>query len=82
MSTQMIKLMQAAGQPVPESKPTFEINPTHPLVEHLNNETDEKLFTDWANLLLQQALLSEKGSLADPSAFIKLTNQMLLASVK
>jgi molecular chaperone HtpG len=82
MSTQMIKLMQAAGQPVPESKPTFEINPTHPLVEHLNNETDEKLFADWANLLLQQALLSEKGSLADPSAFIKLTNQMLLASVK
>ncbi|AZG72902.1 molecular chaperone HtpG [Shewanella livingstonensis] len=82
MSTQMIKLMQAAGQPVPESKPTFEINPTHPLVEHLNKETDEKLFADWANLLLQQALLSEKGSLADPSAFIKLTNQMLLASVK
>ncbi|MBB1383125.1 molecular chaperone HtpG, partial [Shewanella sp. SR41-2] len=82
MSTQMIKLMQAAGQPVPESKPTFEINPTHPLVEHLNNETDEQLFADWANLLLQQALLSEKGSLADPSAFIKLTNQMLLASVK
>ncbi|AZG36719.1 MAG: molecular chaperone HtpG [Shewanella psychromarinicola] len=82
MSTQMIKLMQAAGQPVPDSKPTFEINPTHPLVEHLSNEADEKLFADWANLLLQQALLSEKGSLADPSAFIKLTNQMLLASVK
>ncbi|MGX9462128.1 molecular chaperone HtpG [Shewanella sp. A14] len=82
MSTQMIKLMQAAGQPVPESKPTFEINPTHPLVEHLNNETDEQLFADWAHLLLQQALLSEKGSLADPSAFIKLTNQMLMASVK
>ncbi|GGP46747.1 chaperone protein HtpG [Shewanella algicola] len=82
MSTQMIKLMQAAGQPVPESKPTFEINPTHPLVERLNNEADEQLFADWSNLLLQQALLSEKGSLSDPSAFIKLTNQMLMASFK
>ncbi|MCT8986916.1 molecular chaperone HtpG [Shewanella phaeophyticola] len=82
MSTQMIKLMQAAGQPVPESKPTFEINPTHPLVERLNNEADEALFADWSNLLLQQALLSEKGSLSDPSAFIKLTNQMLMASFK
>ncbi|GGP62123.1 molecular chaperone HtpG [Shewanella saliphila] len=82
MSTQMIKLMQAAGQPVPESKPTFEINPTHPLVERLNNEADEELFADWSNLLLQQALLSEKGSLSDPSAFIKLTNQMLMASFK
>ncbi|WP_394132688.1 molecular chaperone HtpG [Shewanella maritima] len=82
MSTQMIKLMQAAGQPVPESKPTFEINPTHPLVERLTNEPDEQLFTDWSNLLLQQALLSEKGSLADPSEFIKLMNQMLMAGLK
>ncbi|MCW3170999.1 molecular chaperone HtpG [Shewanella subflava] len=82
MSTQMIKLMQAAGQPVPDSKPTFEINPTHPLVERLNSEQDEQLFADWSNLLLQQAQLSEKGSLADPSAFIKLMNQMLMSSFK
>ncbi|WP_434938379.1 molecular chaperone HtpG [Shewanella sp. HL-SH8] len=82
MSTQMIKLMQAAGQPVPDSKPTFEINPSHPLVERLSNEQDEQLFADWSNLLLQQAQLSEKGSLADPSAFIKLMNQMLMSSFK
>ncbi|MBL4911734.1 molecular chaperone HtpG [Shewanella schlegeliana] len=82
MSTQMIKLMQAAGQDVPEPKPTFELNPEHPLVARLNDEQDEQLFTQWSELLLQQALLSEKGSLADPSAFIKLVNQMLLASVK
>lgn len=82
MSTQMIKLMQAAGQDVPESKPTFELNPEHPLVARLNDEQDEQLFAQWSELLLQQALLSEKGSLADPSAFIKLMNQMLLASVK
>ncbi|GIU45267.1 chaperone protein HtpG [Shewanella sairae] len=82
MSTQMIKLMQAAGQDVPESKPTFELNPEHPLVARLNDEQDEQQFAQWSELLLQQALLSEKGSLADPSAFIKLINQMLLASVK
>lgn len=82
MSTQMIKLMQAAGQPVPEVKPTFEVNPAHPLVSRLNSLQDEAAFADWSNLLLQQAQLSEKGSLADPSAFIKLMNQMLLASLK
>ncbi|MGL5486869.1 MAG: molecular chaperone HtpG, partial [Shewanella sp.] len=82
MSTQMIKLMQAAGQPVPEVKPTFEVNPAHPLVSRLNDLQDEAAFADWSNLLLQQAQLSEKGSLADPSAFIKLMNQMLLASLK
>lgn len=82
MSTQMIKLMQAAGQAVPESKPTFELNPEHPLVARLNDEQDEESFAQWSDLLLQQALLSEKGSLADPSAFIKLMNQMLLANVK
>lgn len=82
MSTQMIKLMQAAGQPVPEVKPTFEINPAHPLVSRLNDLQDEAAFADWSNLLLQQAQLSEKGSLADPSAFIKLMNQMLLANMK
>ncbi|GHB04257.1 chaperone protein HtpG [Shewanella indica] len=82
MSSQMIKLMQAAGQQVPEVKPTFELNPTHPLVARLNDETDESRFTDWSNLLLQQAMLSEKGSLADPSEFIRLMNQMLLANLK
>ncbi|MDR6964890.1 molecular chaperone HtpG [Shewanella putrefaciens] len=82
MSTQMIKLMQAAGQPVPEVKPTFEVNPAHPLVSRLNDLQDETAFADWSNLLLQQAQLSEKGSLADPSAFIKLMNQMLLANTK
>lgn len=82
MSTQMIKLMEAAGQAVPESKPTFEINPEHPLVARLNDEQDDALFAQWSDLLLQQAQLSEKGSLSDPSAFIKLMNEMLLAKLK
>ncbi|QSX42097.1 molecular chaperone HtpG [Shewanella cyperi] len=80
MSSQMIKLMQAAGQPVPEVKPTFELNPAHPLVARLGELQDEQVFGEWAELLLGQATLSEKGSLADPSAFIKLMNKMLLDS--
>ncbi|MBE8167320.1 MAG: molecular chaperone HtpG [Shewanella sp.] len=79
MSTQMIKLMEAAGQSVPESKPLFEVNPNHPLMTRLDEEQDEQVFADWSNLMLQQAQLSEKGSLADPSSFIKLMNQMLMA---
>ncbi|MBT1443110.1 molecular chaperone HtpG [Shewanella sp. JM162201] len=82
MSSQMIKLMQAAGQPVPESKPTLELNPTHPLVARLDSEQDEQAFAQWAELLLAQATLSERGGLADPSSFIKLINEMLLKSVK
>ncbi|QSX38553.1 molecular chaperone HtpG [Shewanella sedimentimangrovi] len=82
MSSQMIKLMQAAGQPVPEVKPTFELNPSHPLVARLGELQDEQVFGEWAELLLGQATLSEKGSLADPSAFIKLMNKMLLDSQK
>ena len=82
MSSQMIKLMEAAGQKVPESKPVFEINPEHPLMARLDGEQDEEAFADWSNLLLQQAQLSEKGSLADPSSFIKLMNQMLVKGLK
>ncbi|MCL1125384.1 molecular chaperone HtpG [Shewanella surugensis] len=82
MSTQMMKMMQAAGQAVPESKPVFELNPEHPLVARLNEEQAEDVFVQWSELLLQQALLSEKGSLADPSAFIKLMNGMLMANLK
>ena len=82
MSSQMIKLMEAAGQKVPESKPVFEINPEHPLMKRLDQEQDELGFANWSNLLLQQAQLSEKGSLADPSSFIKLMNQMLVEGLK
>lgn len=82
MSSQMIKLMQAAGQPVPEVKPIFEVNPTHPLVARLNDLQDEAAFAEWSELLLQQALLSEKGSLSDPSQFVSLMNKLLLNSFK
>lgn len=78
MSTQMAKLMAQMGQPVPESKPIFELNPEHVMVVKLADMADEELFAQWAELLLEQAILSEKGSLDDPSEFVGRINKLLL----
>ncbi|PKG37254.1 molecular chaperone HtpG [Psychromonas sp. Urea-02u-13] len=79
MSTQMSKLMAQMGQPVPESKPIFELNPEHVMVIKLADMADEELFAQWSELLLEQAVLSEKGSLDDPSEFVSRINKLLLA---
>ena len=78
MSTQMAKLMAQMGQPVPDSKPIFELNPEHVMVVKLADMADEELFAQWAELLLEQAILSEKGSLDDPSEFVGRINKLLL----
>ena len=77
MSTQMAKLFAAAGQKAPEIKYTFEINPDHQLVKRVADTQDEAVFGDWVELLLDQALLAEKGSLTDPSKFIQTMNKLL-----
>lgn len=82
MSTQMIKLMQAAGQPVPEAKYHFELNPEHQLVKLLANVQDEKQFAQWSDVLYDQAALSEQGSLKDPASFVSKLNQLLLDLAK
>ncbi|SUC39296.1 heat shock protein 90 [Proteus mirabilis] len=68
MSTQMAKLFAAAGQQVPEVKYNFELNPNHPLVKQTAELTDETQFADWINLLLDQALFAERGTLEDPTS--------------
>ena len=77
MTTQMAKLFAAAGQPVPEVKYTFELNPEHHLVKKVADITDETEFADWVELLLEQAMLAERGSLENPAAFIKRINKLL-----
>ncbi|WP_334323325.1 molecular chaperone HtpG [Gilliamella apicola] len=77
MSTQMAKLFAAAGQKAPDIKYTFEINPDHKLVKRIADTQEESEFTDWVELLLDQALLAEKGSLNDPSKFIQTMNKLL-----
>ncbi|WP_298444161.1 molecular chaperone HtpG [uncultured Ferrimonas sp.] len=78
MSSQMVKMMEAMGQEVPEQTPVFELNLEHPLVQKLADEQDEQRFDQWANLLLSQATLAERGSLKDPSEFVAQLNSLLL----
>ena len=79
MTTQMAKLFAAAGQEVPEVKYIFEINPDHQLVKRVADTQDEAHFGEWIELLLDQALLAERGTLDDPNQFIRRMNQLLTA---
>ena len=80
MSGNLLRMLKAAGQNAPESKPILEINPDHPLVQRLKYE--EAKFDDWSNILFDQAMLAEGGMLSDPAAFVKRLNDMLLQMTK
>ena len=82
MTTQMIKLMQAAGQPVPEAQYHFEMNPEHQLVKLLADVQDEEQFAQWTGVLFDQAALSEQGSLKDPASFVQNLNKLLASLAK
>ena len=77
MSANLERLLKAAGQKGTGAKPILEINPKHALVARLKNESDDTRFADWANLLLDQALLAEGGQLDDPASFVKRLNALL-----
>ncbi|QZN97958.1 molecular chaperone HtpG [Symbiopectobacterium purcellii] len=79
MSTQMAKLFAAAGQNAPEVKYIFELNPEHALVKRAADTGDDAQFGEWVELLLEQALLAERGTLEDPNQFIRRMNQLLSA---
>ncbi|MGI0115492.1 molecular chaperone HtpG [Zooshikella sp. RANM57] len=78
LGIQMRKVMEAAGQKMPESKPTFEINPSHPLVERLHDEQDVDRFNDLTEVLFDQAKLAAGGQLEDPSNYVHRLNKLLL----
>jgi molecular chaperone HtpG len=78
MGAQMRRIMEAAGQPVPESKPILEINPAHPLVRMLDQESDEDRFADLGVIIFDQANLAEGGQLNDPAAYVARMNRLLL----
>jgi molecular chaperone HtpG len=73
----LARILKAAGQKAPEFKPILEINAAHPIVRNLR--LDDERFADWANLLFEQALLSEGGQLEDPAEFVKRSNQLMLS---
>ncbi len=79
MSMNLERLLKAAGQNVPATKPILEINPTHPIVQGLKYEADETRFADWSHILFDQSLLAEGGQLEDPGSFVKRLNELMLA---
>ncbi|MES2917727.1 MAG: molecular chaperone HtpG [Pseudomonadota bacterium] len=72
------ELLAAAGQALPEAKPVLEVNPAHALIRRLEAETGEERFAALAALVLDQATLAEGGSLADPAAYVRRVNALLL----
>ncbi|TDO96940.1 molecular chaperone HtpG [Marinomonas balearica] len=78
MGLQMRRLLEQAGQAMPESKPSLEINPDHPIVVKMDKESDEDRFSDMAWLLFEQATLSEGGQLDDPASFVSRMNKLIV----
>lgn len=73
------RILKEAEQAVPTAQPVMEINPEHPIVARLKNETDDERFSDWSRILFDQALLAEGGKLDDPAGFVKRLNTLMLA---
>lgn len=79
MGSQMAKLMESMGQAAPDTKPVFELNPDHEMVKLIADEQDDGQFKQWAEVLLDQALLAERGNLKDPATFVKRMNTLMMA---
>ncbi len=77
LSGNLLRMLKAAGQQAPDTKPILEVNPEHPLV--LKLKSDDKHFDEWTQVLFDQALLAEGGQLNDPAAYVKRINQLLLS---
>ena len=78
MSINLQRMLKDAGQGIPPSKPTLELNPEHPLVLKLKQQQNEALFSEWTQVLFDQAMLAEGGQLEDPASFVKRLNGLLL----
>ena len=79
MSANLERVLRAAGQAVPNVPLVLEINPEHPIVTRLRDETDDARFKDWSHILFDQAMLAEGGHLDDPAGFVKRLNELMLA---
>lgn len=78
MGAQMRRIMEAAGQAVPDAPPTLELNTEHPLIQRLDQESDEERFTDLTQILFDQATLAEGSTLDDPATYVSRLNKLLL----
>ena len=78
MGPQMRRILAQSGQSLPEAKPIFELNPSHPLLERLDREQDEDRFADLTNILMDQANLAAGNQLGDPADYVRRLNALLL----
>jgi len=78
ISPQVRRMLQSAGQDVPESKPILEINVAHPLVSRLSGESDNMRFEALASIVLDHALLAEGSQLQNPAQYVHTMNRLLL----
>ena len=78
LGLQMRQILEASGQKVPDSKPIFEFNPAHPLIEKLDAEQSDERFGDLSHILFDQAALAAGDSLKDPAAYVRRLNKLLV----
>ncbi|MDD3609545.1 MAG: molecular chaperone HtpG [Halothiobacillaceae bacterium] len=77
MSLHLQRLLKEAGQSAPAVRPILELNVSHPLVARLKSIEDDARFSDWARLLLEQAILAEGGALDDAAGFVRRLNRLM-----
>jgi molecular chaperone HtpG len=77
MDPSLLRLLKAAGQNIPAMKPILEINPHHPIIVKISNESDEQKFADWAAILFDQSVLTLGEQLEDPISFVNRLNNLL-----
>ncbi len=70
------RLLKAAGQMMPDTKPILELNPNHPIIKQLDGRKGTPEFTEWSQILLSQAILAEGGPLTDPAVFVRQLNEL------
>jgi molecular chaperone HtpG len=78
MGASMRRILAAAGQKVPESKPALELNAGHPIVKYLDGVANDDQFKELAQLLFDQASLAEGGQIANPADYVQRLNRLLV----
>ena len=78
LALHMRRLLEQAGQALPESRPALEVNVDHPLFIRVESASKDQEFSDLAHLLYEQAVLSEGGQLSDPASFVRRMNRLML----
>ena len=78
LSEPMRRILAAAGQKVPESKPVLEVNVAHPLVKYLEARTVSGEFAELAQLIYDQATLAEGAPLANAPEYVQRLNRLLV----